>query len=330
MRMLNVSPCAIIFVLLVITSVAQGQIHGSAGRHGRGSYLSPVEPLIPADSPRACEFNRPPAAIGTFAFDFLIMERSQVDPFNLVTVDGVDVLDASDFNFDTTGGFRFTATLASPCGVDLQFAYLGIHELTATETYTGTVVQDQFFGVQGTQTELAMTYEAPLNSFEINLRSRQWERFVPLAGVRFVGFDESSTQLDVTNNLAFWGSAKNSLAGIQFGGEFLLGRLGRWRLDSALKAGVYYNDINIGALSADTDFTRKFSTTSFLGEFSMMAVYEFSPHASFRIGYQGLWMEGTALVYDQYDNFSYTTGNGTVDLGSVNFQGGYLGFDLTW
>ncbi|HJN11519.1 MAG TPA: hypothetical protein QF564_22750 [Pirellulaceae bacterium] len=61
-----------------------------------------------------------------------------------------------------------------------------------------------------------------------------------------------------------------------------------------------------------------------------MAVYEFTPYMSFRIGYQGLWMEGTALLFDQYDNFLYTTGNGSVDLSNVNFQGGYVGFDVTW
>ncbi len=67
-----------------------------------------------------------------------------------------------------------------------------------------------------------------------------------------------------------------------------------------------------------------------LGEVNAMAVYEFTPNARFRIGYQGMWIEGAALLYDQYDNFDLATGNGSVDLGSVNFQGGYLGCDVTW
>lgn len=330
MRMPKVLPCAAIVALLVATSLAQAQIYGTTGRYVTGPYHPTVEPLVPADPLSACEFNRPPAAIGTFTFDFLVLNRSHVDSHNLVTVNGTDVLDAADFTFGGKGAFRFTATTPSPCGVDLQFSYLGSHAFSGRESFSGAVVQDQFFGAVGTQTELAMVYEAPLDSFELNLRARQWERFVPLVGVRFVKFDESSTQLDVTNSLQFWGAAKNTMAGVQFGGEWLLGRVGRWRIESVLKAGVYYNDMNIEALAAAINFNRKFSTTSFLGEASLMAVYEFSPHATFRIGYQGLWLEGTAAIFDQYDNFDYMTGNGSVDLGSVDFQGGFAGFDVTW
>ncbi|MDP6557560.1 MAG: hypothetical protein QGG71_23045 [Pirellulaceae bacterium] len=325
-----VLPCATIFALLVATSVVQAQIPGYAGFYEPEPYLSVVEPLLPADPLPLSQFNQPPAAIGTFVFDFLVLDRSHVDPFNLVTVDGTDVLDASDFNFNETGAIRFSATIPSPCGVNLQFSYLGSHEFSARETFSGGVVQDQFFGTFGTQTQLEMTYEAPLDSFELNLRARQWERFSPMAGVRWVTLDESSTQLDIPNNLAFWGHSKNTMVGVQFGGEWLMGRIGLWRFESVLKAGVYYNDMNIEATTDLTYFNRKFRTTSFLGELSAMAVYEFTPYMSLRIGYQGLWMEGTALLFDQYDNFLYTTGNGSVDLGNVNFQGGYVGFDVTW
>lgn len=330
MRLPNVLPCATLCVLLVATSVAQAQWYGSPDGDPRGAYTSTIEPLIPADTLRACEFNRPEAVIGTFAFDFLFLDRGHVDSKTLVTVDGVDALDASDFDFDETGVFRFTATLPSPCGVDVQFSYLGSHEFSATQSFSGANVQDSFFGIFGSQTQLTMTYEAPLDSFELNLRARQWERFVPLAGVRFVSLNESSTQLDVTNSLTFLGDARNSMVGMQFGGEWLLADVGRWRLESMLKAGVYYTDINIESVTATTAFNRNFSTTSFLGEASLMVVYEFTPRASLRAGYQGLWMEGIALLYDQYDNFDAVTGNGSVDMGSVNFQGGYLGFDFTW
>ena len=329
-RMPNVLPCATMFALLVAASLAQAQTISHAGHHGHSPYLSTIEPLFPADPPSSCEFTRPPAAFGTFAFDFLIIERSHVDPMNLVTVDGVDVFSTTDFDFDASGAFRFTATFPSPCGVDFQFSYLGSHDFMATQTFTGGVVQDAFFGGVGTQTELYLMYEAPLDSFEMNFRARQWKRFAPLVGIRFVTLNETSFQLDVTNSVAGQSSAKNTLVGIQFGGEWLLGRAGKWRLESVLKGGVYYNDMNIEASALNVDFNRWFSTTAFVGEASLMAVYEFAPHASFRIGYQGLWLEGTALLFDQYDNFHYTTGNGSVDLGSVNFQGGYAGFDLTW
>ncbi|MCH2498594.1 MAG: hypothetical protein MK104_16480, partial [Erythrobacter sp.] len=68
-----------------------------------------------------------------------------------------------------------------------------------------------------------------------------------------------------------------------------------------MKAGVYYNNMHVEATTALGGFIRRFNSTSFVGEVGAMAIFEFTPYSSFRIGYQGLWMEGAALVYDQYD-----------------------------
>lgn len=329
MRMPNLSLCAITLVWLMATAVAQAQTLG-LGNYADPPYFSTVETLLPDGAPGNTALPRPLAAIGTFTLDLMVLKRSRMDPFTLVTVDGVDVLDASTFDFDETGAMRFTATLPGQDGVDLEFSYLGSHEFSAAAAFTGGSVEDQFFQIVAPVTELGIVYEAPLDSFEINTRVHHWERFSPLIGVRYTSLNESSLQTDITNGLDFWGSAKNSLTGIQIGGQTLWAQTGPWRLESDIKAGVYYNDMNIEALAATVDFNRKFSTTAFLGEVRLTLIYQFSSHGSLRFGYQGLWMEGTALLYDQYDNFHYTNGNGSVDLGSVNFQGGFAGFDLTW
>ena len=75
---------------------------------------------------------------------------------------------------------------------------------------------------------------------------------------------------------------------------------------------------------------RDFFHTSFLGEAQLMWVHEFCDCLSARIGYQALWLEGVALAPDQNDNFYIATGEGTLDVGSAFYQGGYAGFEITW
>ena len=325
--------CETLFALWVATSVAQAQVGSYTDPYApEPPYLSVVEQLFPAHPPAVSAFNRPPAAVGTFTLDFLLLNRSRLDSNNLMTVDGADSQDAADMDFGTTGAIRFTAVLPSPCGVDLQFSYLSSHEFMEVRSYSGgTVLSRLFNGTATASTTREIAYEAPLDSFELNLRARQWERFAPLVGLRLVTLDEVSLQRNLavdTGRVA--GYSYNRMAGMQFGGEWLVGQVGRWRCEAVLKAGFFYNAMSIEGYSSNANMQRRFSSTSFLGEVNAMVVYVFTPNARFRIGYQGLWMEGVALLYDQYDNFDLTNGNGSVDLGSLNFQGGYLGFDITW
>jgi hypothetical protein len=212
--------CATLFALRVATSVAQAQFPGYADPYApEPAYLSVVEQLFPAHPPEISAFNRPPAYIGTFAFDFLLLSRSHVDSFNLVTVDGTLAQDTRNFGFGASGAIRFTAEIPSPCGVDLQVSYLSSHEFNKTKTFTGAVVRDRLFNQENTSTGVEITYEAPLDSIEVNLRARQWERFAPLAGLRIVQLDELSLHVDPTNGDTDRGVARNRLLGMQFGGE---------------------------------------------------------------------------------------------------------------
>ncbi len=290
----------------------------------------PSRSLIEPDSLDCCQFNRQPAFLGTFAMDFVVFTRSDVDSLNLVTVDGANALDARQLDFDETLAYRITATLPSSCGCDLQFSYLGSHEFRAAQTFTGMNVEDFFFGVTGSQTRLQMEYESMLDSFEINVRTRQWQRVAPLAGFRIARLDESARQRDLVANRSFFGGTDNLLVGGQFGADLFLARSGPWRLESSIRAGFYYNDIDVDGRTANFSFDRHFSQTAFWGEVNLVTIFELGPHAAIRIGYQGVWLEGVALLFDQYDNFNVTTGNGSLDLGSVYYHGGFAGFELTW
>ena len=43
------------------------------------------------------------------------------------------------------------------------------------------------------------------------------------------------------------------------------------------------------------------------------------------------WLiDGVALAPDQSNNFRLATGEGSLDLGSVFYQGGHVGIDITW
>ena len=46
--------------------------------------------------------------------------------------------------------------------------------------------------------------------------------------------------------------------------------------------------------------------------------------------YEIVWLDGVGLAPDQSDNFRISTNEGTLDLSTVLYQGGYIGCDITW
>jgi hypothetical protein len=197
-------------------------------------------------------------------------------------------------------------------------------------------VTDLFFGqVGGPWDTLTAEYESKLDSLEFTIRSRQTPRLAPLAGIRYVRVDEEFNSLqDPTTRFGWLSNTENDLFGFQFGCQALLFELGPWRLDTTVKAGPYLNDIDVevhsnnagGFLSRHADFWQ----TAFVGDARVGLVCNLGPRMNFRIGYQGLWIEGLAIAPNQNNNLSFATGLESVDLGGVAYQGGYLGLDLSW
>ena len=128
------------------------------------------------------------------------------------------------------------------------------------------------------------------------------------------------------------GVCDNELYGFQLGFEGVIVRQGRWSLESTVKAGVFYNDLDVSGNSANINFSKRFDQTAFIGEANLFMRYYITPRMSFKAGYQGLWIDGIALMPDQFDDFDIglTPVQGRADLTTVGYHGGLLGFELTW
>jgi hypothetical protein len=198
-------------------------------------------------------------------------------------------------------------------------------------------VTDEFFGfANGPFPSLTAEYESNLDSIEFTVRTRQWRRVAPLLGIRFIQVDEHFNSLqDVTARTGSFSQSDNELYGLQFGFQGLIYEGSCWRLETTLKAGPYYNDIDVQATvtpPAGTATTKTLDqcTTAFAGDARVGLICQLGPRANFRIGYQALWIDGIALGPNQNNNISFTTNLQSADLSGILYQGGDLGFEVTW
>ena len=144
--------------------------------------------------------------------------------------------------------------------------------------------------------------------------------------------------LDTTNtSWDAFAEMQNDLIGAQIGLKTCLWNQGNWfRVEAAMKSGVYHNDIdyhahvNDAAGASQGTLDRDPSATSFVGELTVSAVVQFCPRLAMRFGYHGLWMAEIALAPNQVDQSDMTTGSGTDHLGSLNYQGGFFGLEGNW
>ena len=295
--------------------------------------------FLPADVPDECFCTPPPCYLGTIYFDVLVLDRRS----NLESMDlyfdslGAAVANTADFDLDMEAGIRFGILLPHPSGTDWIGEYFGINSYQDSITRSAVAgITDLYFGqVGGPWGSLTAEYESKLDSLEFTIRSRQTRRLAPLAGIRYVRVDEMFNSLqDPVSRRGWLSDSDNDLYGFQFGCQGLICELGRWRLETTAKAGPYLNDIDVdvrsndggGLISRHVDHWH----TAFIGDLRVGLACRLGPRMNFRIGYQGFWIEGLAVAPNQNNNLSFATGLESVDLSGVIYQGGYLGFDLSW
>lgn len=309
-----------------------GQFAGEVGRYAAC--------LFPPEAADGCFCTPPPCYFGTFFFEVLVLDRrsnlEQTDLFFDST--SAAMLNTADFNLETEAGVRVGFLLASPCGNDWTGEYFGIHTFQDSITRTDAAgITDVFFGQTGAAlASLTAEYESNLDSLDFTIRSRQARRLALLAGVRYVQVDEVFNSIhDPATRVGWFSHSDNDLFGFQFGCQGLIFEAGRWRLETTAKAGPYFNDIDVHVRvnPPGQDFVSKHVShghTAFVGDLRLGVVCQLGPRLNFRIGYQGLWIEGMALAPNQNNNISFATNLESVDLGGVIYQGGYIGFDLSW
>lgn len=333
--------CAIVqaAMLFLCALPALGQIYATSNVDpGQAVYYEqPVydEVAVPYEPLDGCYLTRPPARFGTANFDVMVLNRSDAELSDLVREFGsaTAVLDTSGLPLGAAAAFRFKWTFESDCGTDLQLAYLGSHGFQSSTVVSGTDVRGVLFdGSTGTASASQTTeYESLLDSGELNLRTREWSRVAAIAGLRVVQVEDLIRYTNDSDTSAY-SSADNELYGVQFGAEGILFRSGRISIEGTVKAGVFYNNLDVVMDTSNVDFTERFHKTAFVGEANLFMRYHFTPFFSLRAGYQGIWLDGVALIPDQFDDFTVVgnSADGRPDLTTIEYHGGLIGLEATW
>ncbi|MDA1050234.1 MAG: BBP7 family outer membrane beta-barrel protein [Planctomycetota bacterium] len=326
------------------------QINSGYFPDGAASYAG--EPFYdPGGLEMGCFRDPGPCWLGQATFDILLFDRSDADSRTIVTEVGTGnpLLNATDLGFPLTAAFRFNLVLTGDDGCDLVFNYLGARFDNSRTHSAATAFYDYFefpSVTPSTGTSFQTSYLSTLSSVEFNGRTRQWSRFAPLAGVRFIQLEDRFDRLagDASAQLQT-SMADNELWGFQIGGEALLWDTGPVGLQSTIKGGVFYNDLQLRTGGGDitiTDPVTMATTTvdptasfsgdhvAFFGEVNLEFAYQICPQFSIRVGYTAMWMDGVALAPDQHDDFSIQLGFGAFDYGTVLYHGSYVGAELTW
>jgi hypothetical protein len=307
-------------------------------------------PASAAAEPFCSEGTCDPWACFSLSADMLWLGRSKarLQPAILADVSGnaVPLVDVRDLLFNVEAGIRMESALRFPNGHWLDAGYSGIFDQTAAGSIT--VEASQIAGLnsvfypfmgttQGSSLSYAAEYQSDLHSLETNWGCWDESRIRPFAGIRWIRLAET---YDITETTTPTSGATcdlaNDLIGGQIGFHVGLWDQGDWfRVDSSFRAGVFQDRMDLyadvhnasGPLSV---LDRSFTSTAYAGEIRVTAVLQFCSCASFQFGYTGLWLADVGLAPNQVDNFNLGTGQGTVDLAGVSYQGGHIGVELTW
>lgn len=198
---------------------------------------------------------------------------------------------------------------------------------------------DRLAATDGTQSE-RIDFLSQMNSSEINLRRRvklrDWPQHYPdywnsfefstLLGFRHFELSErlhhqaqsptgtSSTVVDTSNEMA----------GIQLGGLAQWLYEDRGWLDLEVKGAMLSNDLKVA--SGPVSFQADESQTAFLIDASLMCNYQLSECFTLRLGYNLLWVTGTALATENVPPSGATPALTASHDGESVFHGPSLGF----
>jgi hypothetical protein len=336
-------------VLLAIAQSAAGDAAGlfaseDWGAGPQGSLAGdPSDASILGDEPFLAAAPSTPRL--TARLGAVILQRarpaSEYLVFNPVT--GASLLDPYDLVFPFRGGVDaglvWRGTMA-----DVEFRYFGVEQATAT---LGPVFSADGIALNVPDDDpllepisAKMTGASSLQSFELNVRRNVSPRFTWLAGLRYISFRDAMGLVAGDPTLTNYGSvmfgAQNNLYGLQIGADAILWDNGRrFRVESAIKAGVYANGASTSLDGRSTDpndeaFSFRFGRdrTSFVGDLSVTGVYQLNRWWAIRAGYQFLWLSSVAVGSMQFHNFD--AGLVPNTSATVMFHGALVGLERSW
>lgn len=183
-------------------------------------------------------------------------------------------------------------------------------------------------------------YESKLQNVELNLSWYPKERIRVFIGGRYIDIDEElkntindSTGFVLTTEKI---TVKNRLLGGQVGVEgVFLGRTDDgFSINGWAKVGYFNNDISTKAtlnvpvpLPPASGRSRK---GTFGSESGIGVKYAFTPNIALLARYQLLWLDKVAFAPQQVAVVDYNIGKFTAATNSVLYQGGWIGFILSW
>jgi len=329
--------------LLVVTVALSGNAAGQIRVAGR-----PARAALPASA--ACEHCGKDGGSCSchphwhVAADFVWMGRSRADQQTIIRAPlgggaPTESVNVYDLLFEVNGGVRGNVAYDGDNGYGWEVGYLGVFNQPAMSEVSDTDMFFDFFGRQPAVATNAYTvnYESSLHSTEVNWRLCERWRVRPLIGVRWIRHAENFSILDTADvSEDAFADMSNDLFGGQAGLTTVLWDRGGWfRVEGGVKAGLYHDRMRLRARVLDqlgvqqAGFSQAASSTAFSGEIVLSAVWQFSANASFRVGYQGLWLTNIGLAPDQSDNFTLA-GVGSVETNDISYQGGHLGLEVRW
>ena len=172
-------------------------------------------------------------------------ERSDPNAFPIFTNGvGTTLVDAADYDFEYRAGIDFGAIRHIDDDWAVDFRYFGIDSWTAAQTNALTptpVLSTPVIVIFPGYTTADSTYGSNLYSTEFNLR-RKGEWLTTFVGYRYVELNEDLEFLLGPSPTIYRESTDNRMHGFQFGAEANVWNNGsRFRLDSWIKAGIYYD-----------------------------------------------------------------------------------------
>jgi hypothetical protein len=202
-------------------------------------------------------------------------------------------------------------------------------------------------------TTAMIKYSSQMMSTEANWLGESDSRFTPLAGIRWISFDE---RLDVLSNAPgptlnpeFQVDTHNDLYGLQLGGNFLLVDSDRFELSALGKVGVYGNQARhriknqdlSQAVFRNNKVEANRSATSFVYETGLNGKLKLTDNISVSGGYMLMWLSQLALAPSQLEQNQMFTNLGAaptaplgrkhIDTGDyVIVHGGELKLTIEW
>jgi opacity protein-like surface antigen len=282
----------------------------------------------------------------------LVLHRENNDKVTLFTDSaGTELLNARDLNLGI--GFGLDAGLGVKlCALRTAFGaevrYFGIHEWSESDSAISTSgvlsrngLSVSYFGTPANPVGVTAKYESALQNVELNLGWYPVERIRVFVGGRYINIDE-----ELKNGIDFIPglvpttekiTAKNNLLGGQLGvnGVFLGNTDDGFSIDGWAKVGYFNNDISTRAkLKPSAPFAFRSSSSKDKGalatEFGIGVQYAFSRNIALSARYQLLWLDEVAFAPQQATVVNYLNGRFSAETDSVLYQGGWIGFLLSW